>query len=227
MIPTRSTPAHSSFAALGDCVDNRMLDAELTHFAACPHILPWIGCRYVTTRGRIFRQKRSPNDKFTVRRGDQSANTFALAWPILRAAHNPPVPFSLLPSSGFAHSSLLLNAFVMDVEDVEKVPARSDFGDHRRGSQFDPTNDAIVTEDVNKLKRNLHGRHMQMIAIGRFLSSFDSNRSELTRSVQAVLSVQVSSSVRVALCAAVALALWLVLGRISSDPPPQSWPNMG
>jgi amino acid transporter len=42
----------------------------------------------------------------------------------------------------------------------------STFDEHRRGSQFDPVNEGIVTEDVNKLKRNLHGRHMQMIAIG-------------------------------------------------------------
>ena len=42
----------------------------------------------------------------------------------------------------------------------------STFADHRRGSQFDTENEGIVTEDVNKLKRNLHGRHMQMIAIG-------------------------------------------------------------
>lgn len=96
----------------------------------------------------------------------------------------------------------------MDIEKDLAGRRESTFDDHRRGSQFDPANEGIITEDVNKLKRNLHGRHMQMIAIGRFLSSFDSNQSELTRFVQAVLSVQVSSSVRVALCAAVALALW-------------------
>ena len=44
----------------------------------------------------------------------------------------------------------------------------SKFEDHRRGSQFDPTNELVVTEDVNALKRNLHGRHMQMIAIGEY-----------------------------------------------------------
>lgn len=57
----------------------------------------------------------------------------------------------------------------------------STFEDHRRGSQFDPVNEGIVTEDVTKLKRNLHGRHMQMIAIG--MSSFfaDEYRA-LTRS---------------------------------------------
>jgi amino acid transporter len=55
--------------------------------------------------------------------------------------------------------------------DIEKDTAsggrrESTFAEHRRGSQFDPVNEGIVTEDVNKLKRGLHGRHMQMIAIG-------------------------------------------------------------
>jgi len=56
--------------------------------------------------------------------------------------------------------------------DTEKYPVKdggrreSTFADHRRGSQFDLSNEVIVTDDVNKLKRNLHGRHMQMIAIG-------------------------------------------------------------
>jgi hypothetical protein len=63
--------------------------------------------------------------------------------------------------------------------DHEKdIAARRDstFEDHRRGSQFDPVNEGIVTEDVNKLKRKLHGRHMQMIAIGR--SSFMATNSK-------------------------------------------------
>ncbi|KAF2836728.1 amino-acid permease [Patellaria atrata CBS 101060] len=50
--------------------------------------------------------------------------------------------------------------------DPEKGRISSTFKDHRRGSQFDPANEAIVTEDVNKLKRGLSGRHMQMIAVG-------------------------------------------------------------
>jgi len=56
----------------------------------------------------------------------------------------------------------------MDIEkDIVGGDRReSTFSDHRRGSQFDPVNEGIVTEDVNKLKRNLQGRHMQMIAIG-------------------------------------------------------------
>ena len=58
----------------------------------------------------------------------------------------------------------------MDLEKDIAGRRESTFADHRRGSQFDPTNEGIVTEDVNKLKRNLHGRHMQMIAIGMSLS---------------------------------------------------------
>ena len=56
----------------------------------------------------------------------------------------------------------------MDVEkDIVSGDRReSTFEDHRRGSQFDPVNEGIVTEDVNKLKRGLQSRHMQMIAIG-------------------------------------------------------------
>jgi hypothetical protein len=69
--------------------------------------------------------------------------------------------------------------------DHEKdIAARRDsaFEDHRRGSQFDPVNEGIVTEDVNKLKRNLHGRHMQMIAIGRSsLMAINSKYRVLTR----------------------------------------------
>ncbi|KAI9726051.1 MAG: hypothetical protein M1828_002059 [Chrysothrix sp. TS-e1954] len=44
----------------------------------------------------------------------------------------------------------------------------SDFKDHTSGRQFSLTgeHDAIVNEDHTKLIRGLHGRHMQMIAIG-------------------------------------------------------------
>jgi amino acid transporter len=72
-----------------------------------------------------------------------------------------------------AHSTFSWTTSIENLDmDIEKDIVSGDrrestFADHRRGSQFDPVNEGIVTEDVNKLKRNLHGRHMQMIAIGR------------------------------------------------------------
>ena len=54
---------------------------------------------------------------------------------------------------------------------AEKAPVEpvepASLGDHLRGRQFsvDANDAAIVTADQNKLHRNLHGRHMQMIAM--------------------------------------------------------------
>ena len=44
----------------------------------------------------------------------------------------------------------------------------STFADHTKGHQIsdDPETQQMVAEDTHKLKRNLHGRHLQMIAIG-------------------------------------------------------------
>ena len=84
----------------------------------------------------------------------------------------------------------------------------STFEDHRRGSQFDPVNEGIVTEDVNKLKRNLHGRHMQMIAIGKSNWASTSRAYVWLTLFQVVPLALVSSSAQVVLSSQVVLLLW-------------------
>lgn len=48
----------------------------------------------------------------------------------------------------------------------EKAPPPADLKAHVSGKQLDEENAEVVLGDTNKLVRGLHGRHMQMIAIG-------------------------------------------------------------
>lgn len=58
--------------------------------------------------------------------------------------------------------------FDPDMEAGGQPRRESVFKDLATGPQMTPDNELIVTGETNKLKRNLHGRHMQMIAIGMF-----------------------------------------------------------
>lgn len=88
----------------------------------------------------------------------------------------------------------------------EKPRRESVFKDLATGPQLTPDNELIVTAETNKLKRNLHGRHMQMIAIG--MLAFPAAKRQADHMQQVVPSVLVFSSALAVRCTLVARVLW-------------------